>query len=513
MGILDWLIVAVYGGIVLAIGIAASRKQTDTDEYFRGSQELPWWAVGLSIIATSFSAASLLGGPGQGFNKGFLWLQLQLGDLLGYILVIALFLPFFIGLNLTTAYEYLEKRFDAKTRSLGSFCFLLFVISRLGALLYGASLVVSTVTGIPLAIAILIVGIISIVYTATGGIAAVVWTDVLQFVMVFIGIAAGIWAATNGVEGGFGSLWQAAGEGGKLVAIDPSWDPKNIYSLPTALFGYGILAFAVAGTNQQSVQRYVACADLPSARKAIFLGWFSGFVGVAATLLLGVLLFGFYAINSGLPEEVAGDKILPFFIVNEVPAGASGLLVAAIFAAAMSSIDSALHSLSTCITVDFYDRYFAKAYKLDSLTVAKLLIVFWGIIGILAAFYVAKTEKDLLPFLVTYSTLFLGPVLGIFLMGVLIPRVNANGAFYGTAIAAILIILGTETELLNNFGIWRSALTAPAGILLGYIISLFGGEPPRRSLSGLTLWTKPLAFQPINRPGLGDRDDDDDYDY
>ncbi|AFY38432.1 SSS sodium solute transporter superfamily [[Leptolyngbya] sp. PCC 7376] len=513
MGTLDWLIVAIYGGIVIAIGLAASRKQSNTDEYFRGSRQLPWWAVGLSIIATSFSAASLLGGPGQGYNHGFLWLQLQLGDLLGYGLVIALFLPFFVGLNLTTAYEYLEKRFDAKTRSLGSFCFLLFVISRLGALLYGASLVVATVTGIPLAIAILIVGIVSIAYTVTGGITAVVWTDVLQFGMIFIGIGAGIWAAIHGVDGGFGALWQAAGEGDKLSVINLSWEPKNIYSLPTALFGYGIFAFAVAGTNQQSVQRYVSCADVPSARNAILVGWFSGFIGVAATLLLGVLLFGFYSLNTGLPEAVTGDKILPFFIVNQVPAGASGLLVAAIFAAAMSSIDSALHSVSTCMTVDFYDRYFAKNSKLDSLTVAKLLIVVWGILGILSAFYVASTEEDLLPFLVTYSAIFLGPLLGIFLMGVLLPRINANGAFYGTVVAVILIVIGTETEVLNNLGIWRSALTVPTAILLGYGISLFGGIPPRRSLKGLTLWTKEPEFKPIGRPGLGDDDDDEEYDY
>ena len=132
MSAIDWAIVAAYGIILISIGIAASRKQSTTDEYFRGSRQLPWWAIGLSLIATSFSAASLLGGPGQGYNNGLLYLQTQIGDLIGFGLVIAIFLPFFVGLNLTTAYEYLEKRFDSKTRSLGSLCFLLFVIARLG---------------------------------------------------------------------------------------------------------------------------------------------------------------------------------------------------------------------------------------------------------------------------------------------------------------------------------------------------------------------------------------------
>ncbi|MDJ0509115.1 MAG: sodium:solute symporter [Crocosphaera sp.] len=489
MSSIDWVIVAIYAIIVIGIGIAASRQQNNTDEYFRGSRKLPWWAVGFSIIATSFSAASLLGGPGEGYNHGFLYLQLQLGDLIGYSLVILLFIPFFVRLNLTTAYEYLERRFDAKTRSFGSLCFLLFVIARLGGLLYAASLVVATVTGLSLPVSILLVGIISIVYTVTGGIAAVVWTDVLQFVMIFLGLAAGIWTLQSSVSGGLGELWLAASEGGKLTLINLSWEPASIRSLPTALFAYGMLSFAVAGTNQQSVQRYVSCADVSDARKAIFLGWFSGFVGVAATLLLGVLLFGFYSLNSGLPNDIKPDGILSYFIVNQVPPGASGFLVAAIFAAAMSSIDSALHSLATCITVDFYQRYApSKPSDSQSLRVAQGLIILWGILGILAAFYVASTGEPLLPFLIQYTTLFLGPLLGIFLMGVLIPRINAKGAFYGTIASIILLIVGSNFGWFTFPGIWRSAITAPVAVIFGLAISLLSEKPTNRSLDGLTFW-------------------------
>ena len=501
MSIIDWIIVIIYAAIVIGIGIIASRKQNNTDEYFRGSKQLPWWAIGFSIIATSFSAASLLGGPGEGFTDGFLYLQLQFGDLIGYLLVIALFLPFFVRLNLTTAYEYLEKRFDAKTRSLGSLCFLLFVIARLGGLLYAASLVVSTVTGIPLYFAILVVGIVSIVYTVAGGITAVVWTDVLQFVMIFVGIGAGIWAACSGVSEGFSELWNTASEAGKLSMINLSWQPESIRSLPTALLAYGILAFGVAGTNQQSVQRYVSCADETSARKAILLGWFSGFVGVAATLLLGVLLFAFYTINAGLPEDIQADGILSYFIINQVPPGASGFLVAAIFAAAMSSIDSALHSLATCMTVDFYDRYGnSRKSQFRSLKVAQSLIVVWGIVGILSAFYVASTGESLLPFLIKYTTMFLGPLLGIFLMGVLIPRINATGAFYGTVMAVILLLVASGVGWLNFPGIWLSAVTAPIAVLLGFLISLLSSPPSAKAIAGLTLWNNQNKF--MNRPGL-----------
>jgi SSS family solute:Na+ symporter len=489
MGTIDWAIVALYGLVVVGIGIAASRKQNNTDQYFRGSRQLPWWAIGLSIIATSFSAASLLGGPGEGFNHGFLWLQLQLGDLIGYGLVMALFLPFFVRLNLTTAYEYLERRFDAKTRSLGSLCFLLYVIARLGGLLYAASLVVATVTGLPLNLAILVVGAVSIVYTVVGGITAVVWTDVLQFAMIFVGLGTGIWVAATSVPGGLAELWNTAGAGGKLTVINLSWEPGSIRSLPTALFAYGMLAFAVAGTNQQSVQRYVSCADVNGGRKAILLGWVSGLVGVAATLVLGVLLFGFYSLNPGLPEEIAPDGILPHFIVNQVPPGASGLLVAAIFAAAMSSIDSALHSLATCMTVDFYQRYNRSTpSESRSLRVAQGLIVAWGLVGIGSAFYVASTGEALLPFLIQYTAMFLGPLLGLFLMGVLIPRINATGAFYGTIAAVLILAIGSGQGWLSFPGIWRSAIIAPVAVLLGWGISLLGAAPAPRSIVGLTLW-------------------------
>lgn len=491
MSAIDWAIVAVYAAIMIAIGVVASRKQSGTDEYFRGSRQMPWWAIGFSIIATSFSGAALLGGAGEGYNNGLLYLQLQLGDLIGYGLVIALFLPFFVGLNLTTAYEYLERRFDSKTRSLGSICFLLFVIARLGGLLYAAALAVSTVISIPLPAAILLVGIISIVYTVAGGIAAVVWTDVLQFFMVFVGLGAGIWAASAGVDGGFAQLWSTAAAAGKFSLIDTTWDPSNIRSLPTAVTAYGMLAFAVAGTNQQSVQRYVSCATVADGRKAILLGWASGLIGVGATLVLGTLLYSFYTLNPGLPEEIAGDAILPYFIVNNVPAGAAGLLVAAIFAAAMSSIDSALHALATCMTVDFYERYSsAPVNESRSLRVAQGLIVVWGIVGILAAFYAASTQENLLPFLIKYVTLSLGPLLGLFLMGVLVPKVNATGAFYGTVVAALILIVLTVSGSLGLPGFWGSAITAPLAIVLGVLISLVTGSPPERSIKGLTLWSK-----------------------
>lgn len=489
MGLLDWLVVALYGLAVLAIGAWASRRQSGTDAYFRGGRRMPWWAISFSIIATAFSAASLLGAPGEGYAHGLLWLQLQLGDLLGYSLVCLLFIPVFVRLDITTAYEYLERRFDLKTRALGAVCFLLFVVARLGGLLYGAALVAAQVAHIPLGTAILAVGLVAILYTAFGGIEAVVWTDVLQFAAVLAGVAAALWVVAAGFEGGLAALWAEAVRSGKLRVVDASWDASSIRTLPTAVLAYGALVFAVAGTNQQSVQRYVSCPDVRSAQKATLLAWLSGLIGVAACLLLGVFLHAYYQARPGaLPAGLAGDKIFPHFIASQLPPGVAGLLVAAVFAAAMSSIDSALHALSTSLVVDFYRRVLdPRASEARCLALARRLIVFWGAVGIAAAFYVARMGEGLLPFMVKYTTCFLGPVLGLFLLGLLSRRANGDGAFWGAVAAAALLIGLSRTEWFQVPAIWYSAFTAPAAFGLGWLLSLRGAAPAVGNLKGLVL--------------------------
>ncbi len=503
MSVIDWVIVAAYAALVIGIGAWATRKQEGTDEYFRGSRKLPWWAVGISLIATAFSAASLLGAPGEGYHHGFRWIQLQLGDLIGYAIVCIVFLPVLVRLDITTAYEYLERRFDAKTRALGAFFFLAFVLVRLGGLLYAASLCFSVVAEIPVPTAIVIVGLVSIGYTVAGGIAAVVWTDVLQFVMILVGVGAALIVAANGIEG---DLLETARESGRLTVVSvvktdevgglgTFWDPTDIRTLPVAVIAYGTLVFGVAATNQQMVQRYVCCDDVASARKAVMLGWFSGFVGIQACLLLGVLLHSYYEARPGAlvgairdiyhadepgiglsAIKVAPDQILPVFIARELPVGVAGLLVATVFAAAMSSIDSALHSLSTCLVVDGYRRFIAPA-KDDAhhLRVARGLIIFWGLVGIVVAFYVARTKLPLLPFLVKYTAFTVGPLLGLFLLGFTDRRANGHGAFFGTIGATV--VLAIAFAALGIPGIWFSAFAAPVTVLLGAAISLAFAAP------------------------------------
>ncbi len=485
---LGWGVVLLYAGAVFLIGWLTSRKQSGTDEFFRGGRRLPWWALGISIIATAFSAASLLGGPGEGYGHGFLWLQLQLGDLIGYLLVCIFFLPLFARLDLTTAYEWLEMRFDAKTRSLASIYFILFVVVRLGALLYGAALVVAEVSDLSLPVSICIVGVVAVIYTVAGGLAAVVWTDVLQWGVVMLGIGACLFVVQSEVDGGMSQIIATARAGGRWTLLDLSWNPQSIRALPTAILAYGMLAFAVAGTNQQSVQRYLACADVRASRRAAMLAWGAGFIGVGGTLLLGVFLYAFYQATPGhLAADVQPDRILPIFIANELPAALAGLLAAAIFAAAMSSCDSAMHSFSTCLVVDFYRRYFKRhADERHYLRVARLLVLLSGAIGIISAFYVAGKGQSLLSFLATYTSYFVGPVLGLFLLGMWSPRANGHGAFWGACVAAGGLLLFNQLGPWKIPGVWFSAVSAPLTYIFGTLISLVVKRTPIPARPGLS---------------------------
>ncbi len=491
--LLDWLVLALYAAIVVALGAMARRRQSNTTEYFLGGRDLPWFLVGASILATAFSAASLLGGPGEAFENGLLWLQLQIGDGLAFFVVAFLFIPFYRGIKLRTAYEYLERRFGPAARTLATLLFQLQLVFRAGVLVYGPSLALATITGIDVQLAIVAVGIIAIVYTMLGGITAVVWTDALQLGVVLVGLGISAIAIAAAMPGGFRGAFEIAGEAGRLQILDPEAPWTSIRSLAGAIGGYGILALSVAGTNQQPVQRYLSCRSVPEAQRAAILGWGIGLVVMCVTLLTGALLFAFYQVHAAdLPAGTTGDAVFPHFIVTQLPIGVAGLLVAAIFAAAMSSLDSALNSLATASVVDIYQRFF-KRTESDAhyLRAAHLLTVFWGVLGIAAGIYVAG-RGGLLEMAVRYTNYFAGPVLGIFLLGVLTRRTTGVGAVTGMVVAYGVLILLANAEAWIGWsppagGIWLAAEGCLITLVVGYGVSLAGARPRPEQLAGLTV--------------------------
>lgn len=511
MHITDWLVLALYIATMIGIGVWANRRQTDTEAYFVGNRSVRWWAAGLSIIATSFSAASILGVPGFAYASDMWYLQYTLGDILAAIIVVVLFIPFFHRVKgLTTAYEYLEVRFDAKTRLLGSSLFVLTVLLRAGTLLFGAALLFSTVaptnlipglTGVEEAVVIF--GIIAIIYTAAGGISAVIWTDVIQFGIMSLGIIASMTVVVLATPGGWDVAFAEASALGKLDVVNTE-EPFMPRGIMAAVFGYGLLALSLFGTNQQPVQRYMTVSKPKEAQGALLLGVTAGAFGVMLSLLLGVFLFVFYQHFPGLlPEDLTPDQVMPHFVNTQVPPIITGALVAAVFAAAMSSLDSALNSLAAATTVDFLRKFRPDVSEAGRLRFAKFVVVFAGILGIFVGIYSARTEAPLIELILTFMGYFAGGLLGLFLLGMLTKRANGTGAFIGAVVGTLVVLMVTANDfplpqLYTIMGfdaipaIWSTAVGMTVTLVVGYLISMAGPCVPAERLEHTTLRNTPL---------------------
>lgn len=472
----DLLVLAAYVLIVLAVGAWAARKQQGPDAYFLANRDLPWLLVGISILATAFSAASLLGGPGEAYAHGLLWLQLQLGDLVAIALVALVFIPALRGRDLTTAYEFLEERFDHRVRAVASALFIGQVLFRTGILIYGPALALATITGVDVRWAIIAVGIVATIYTVLGGITAVIWTDALQLVVVVGGLLACVVILATETAGGLTAALAVASEAGRTRVVDPDQAWTSVRSLPGAVIGYGLLALSVAGTNQQSVQRYLTCRDVRGAQRAAWTGWVVGLVVTALTLLVGVLLFAFYrGQDPAVVGDLGPDAVFPHFIGTALPTGLAGLLVAAIFAAAMSSLDSALNSLATATMHDFVGRYRRSPLAGGGiLRWSRGLTIAWGVLAIAAALYVAG-QGTLLAMAVRYMGYFAGPVLGVFVLALWPRRVRSGAALIGASVGfgGVLAYEGLTAAQPGwpGLGIWACGV----GLVLTVSVALVAG--------------------------------------
>ena len=497
---LDWALLGGYLVLVVVIGAWANRRQRTTEDYTLGGRTMRWWAIGVSLIATSFSSVALIDGTGFGFTRGMAYLQLQIGDLLAIALACALFIPFFSGLGLTTAYGYLERRFGPRVRWVASALFVAQTLLRTGVLVYGPATAISVAMGLDLDAAILVAGAAAILYSAAGGITAVVWTDLVQFGIVVAGVAASVVIVAGDVPGGFAAVLDGAREAGTLDLTD--WSPAldQPFTVLWSVVAYGTLAASVAGTNQQAVQRYLSCRSAREASRAAFLGWGMGLVAVALTLFLGVCLAQWAALApdaAAFASDVArdgGDSALPAFIVHRLPPGLSGLLVAAVFAASMSSMDSAIHSMSTAVLVDFVRplrrRPLAEATELR---LARVLTVVFGIAATALGLVAARAETQMVDTLIRWLGYFAGPLLGVFLLGVLSRTANEAGALVGLVCGAGLVALAVGRDLPAEWGfhsLWLAPVACAVTWSAGVAASGVAAPPSDERLAGMTWFTR-----------------------
>ena len=555
MHLIDWLIIGAYLSWIVYDGLKRAKGTDRLEGYFLAHRSLPWWAVGLSVMATQLSAITLVGTTGQGYGDGMRFVQFYFGLPIAMIILSVTLVPFFHRARVYTAYEYLEKRFDQRTRMLAS---LLFLVSRglgVGVIMSAPAVILSIIFGWSLTLTVLAIGLPTTLYTMFGGVQAVTWTDVKQMVVILAGVVAVVVALVLGLpdDVGLGQALHVAGSVERLMTIDFSFDLTETYTFWSGLIGGLFLMLGYFGCDQSQVQRYLTARSVDAGRQSLMMSAFAKIPLQALILLMGVLVFVFYLfteppmlfnsvhenqvrasdraleyealdadfhqafelrreaaddlvaaretddpanVNGAtarfvasnqqlngirgraetLVQDVTGDRaytdvnyVFPTFVTTELPVGLVGLMIAAIFAAAMSSIAAELNSLSTVTVIDFYRRHLkTAATDRHYLTVSKVTTGFWGLFASGFALY-APNLGSLIEVVNQVGSYFYGSLLGVFVLAVGVRRATARGAFWGL-IAGMLVVAAVAYTTSVSF-LWFNVIGAGAVVVVGMALS------------------------------------------
>ena len=449
-GYLNTLVLVIYFILLLFIGYFFSKRQKSTNDYFKGGGRVPWWAAGLSIFGTALSAITFMAIPAKAYSADWSYIWLNAGILLVAPLIIYFLIPIYRKLNITSAYHYLELRFNVILRLIGSVSFILFQIGRMAVILFLPALAINVVTGINIYTCVSSMGLLSLLYTLMGGIEAVIWTDALQVIVLIGGALLSLFFIITNVDGGFFEILNSGVKFNKINAFNTALD-INKPTFWVVIFGGYFSSLATYACDQTMVQRYLTTADKNGAVKSLLTNmWLS----IPATLLfffVGTALFVFFrqhpeTMNFSLSN---GDAIFPWYIVNELPNGVVGLLISGILAAAMSSVSSSINSAATSYCEDIHFRFWNPSKKLKLARIATLLI---GILGTSAALFMAEFEiKSLWDVFQKVLGLIIGSMSGLFILGVFFKKANSIGAligFTGSLIVQIFISNYTSIHLL-----------------------------------------------------------------
>jgi SSS family solute:Na+ symporter len=540
---LDWLVVVAYLSWVIIDGLRRSKGTDKVEGYFLANRSLPWWAVGLTVMATQMSAVTLVGTTGQAYATGLRFIQFYFGLPLAMIILSLTVVPFFTRARVYTAYEYLERRFDARTRSLASLLFLVGRAMSLGVTLAAPAVVMSAILGWTLPVTVLAICIPMILYTTIGGVQAVAWTDVKQMFLVVGGMSAAVAILLYGIlqHVGFVQALDLAGATGRLQAVDFRFAPQERYTFWSGMIGGMFLMLSYFGCDQSQVQRYLTAKSIDEARQSLMM---SAFVKIPLQFLIlasGVLVFVFYlfqtppmlfnraydaqvaagprageytALERDFERELATRKeaatrndraaflasdarvreirghatqivrqttgdtgyndvnyVFPTFITTHLPIGLVGLMIAAIFAAAMSASGGELNALATATIIDFYRRHFVKA-STDAhyLRVSKGATMAWGLFACVVAMYSAN-QGSLIEVVNRYGSLYYGSLLGVFILAILTKKATARGAFWGM-VAGVAVVLFVAFQLPWIEFLWHNVIGAVVVVVVGLLISV-----------------------------------------
>lgn len=549
---INWLVVIVYLAWVVGDSVHKSMGSKNIEGYFLANRSLPWWAVGLSVMATQLSAVTLIGTTGQGATDGLRFVQFYFGLPVAMVILGVTLVPFLHKAKVYTAYEYLERRFNPATRSLTSLLFLLSRGMSCGTIIAAPAVVFSAVLGWNLWLSVAIIGVPTVLYTVVGGVQAVTWADVKQMFVIVGSLLAIVVVLVLRMPVPLDDALHLAGAAGRLQVFDFSWDLSKTYTFWSGMLGGTFLMLSYFGTDQSQVQRYLSARSIDEARSSLLMSAYWKIPLQALVLLVGVLVFLFYSFetppllwnpahdkaarsaaaaeftafdarySTAIAERreyaaaasvyrtrgqeaataaatqafVAADAqvnkiraealartekivnepakdvnyIIPRFVLDYLPLGLTGLFLAAVLAAAMSSIAAELNSLATASVVDFYRRWYKpEASDAHYLTAGKISTALWGVFACVVASY-AATLGSLIEVVNRFGSFFYGSILGVFLLA-MIPRARGIGAFVGL-LAGMGSVAYVSIEMKEISFLWHNVIGAVAVVAVGMLLSV-----------------------------------------
>lgn len=555
MKFLDWAVVVAYLAYVIWDGIRMTKNSGSAEGYFLANRSLPWWAVGLSVMATQMSAITLVGTTGQAYSDGMRFIQFYYGLPLAMVILCITVVPFFYRAKVFTAYEYLEKRFDLKTRTLTSFFFLISRGLGVGVIIAAPAVILSIVLGWSEIATIFAIGLTTTFYTMVGGVQAVTWTDVKQMVIIFFGLGVCLFIILSNFPVGVSITdgLHLAGSLGKLTTVETSFDLTEKYTIWSGIIAGLFLFLSYFGCDQSQVQRFLTAKSVSQGRTSLLMSAFLKIPIQFMILLIGVMVFVFYQFQTPpmIFNEVEANKaiaaksvdyqkieteykqihanreqaaldfinaekgndvsvlntakekyretnqafndsrkkatefikatndnssfndvnyVFPMFVIQNMPMGVIGLIIAAIFAAAMSSISAELNALATASTIDFYKRHFKKeGTDAEYVRFGRVATFIWGMFACVVAIF-STNLGSLIEVVNKFGSFFYGSLLGVFVLAIVVKRARARGAFFGLlfGIASVWIASNyTKVEFL-----WFNVIGCLVTVIAGYLISL-----------------------------------------
>ena len=466
------------------------RKQGERSikSYFLADRNIPWWAISLSIVAAETSTLTIISVPGIAFTGDFGFLQLAMGYLLGRIVICILFLPRYFRGELMTAYQLIGQRFGTRLHRLTALLFLVMRAAAEGVRVFAVAIVVGVALGTGDIASIVILSLLTLLYTFEGGMKAVIWTDVLQMLLYVLGTLVSLWSVCAHIPGGVHTFLTVASSAEKFTVFHFSLSVSQTYTFWAGIVGGCFLTMASHGTDQLMVQRLLAAKNLRESRWALLTSGAVIFVQFTLFLLIGAGLFVYYKQTGLTPQVASADRIFPQFIVQQMPAGVSGLMIAAILAAAMSNLSAALNSLASTSMVDFYLLRRRDVSEAQKTRLSRLMTLGWAAV-LLALAIVSRGSGHVLEIGLSIASVLWGGMLGVFLLGTLTERAKETGTMIGLVAGCVVNLAlwrqsaEIHTTLLGHSYVfpkiawtWYVAIGAVVTFDIGYVTSLFGKQ-------------------------------------